>query len=227
MSNDHQRGDSLIAPPPPAGPNRSGWTRARIAASAVIVVLGGVVLASRMVHSGAPPGQTDDHGPLTDHEFVVAVAVARQEVDKLGLPITSATATVGEGTVADSNTGHPCTSGTLLHIKLTGDFPTIVHGGIPGQPYEPTSAVLITADPESEGVVSSACRPVSRNQRRVLSCCSPSNWRSAHATHDGQEFPLIGKSERIAADPDGRSARAGTRAGRPSDTTGRTWAGWF
>jgi hypothetical protein len=103
-----------------------------------------------MVHSGAPPGQTDDHGPITDHEFAVAVAVARQEVDKLGLPITSATATVGQGTVADSNTGHPCASGTLLHIKLIGDFHTIPHGGIPGQPYEPTSAVLITADPESE-----------------------------------------------------------------------------
>jgi len=67
-----------------------------------------------------------------------------------GHAITSATATVGEGTVADSNTGHPCTSGTLLHIKLIGDFHTIDHGGIPGQPYEPTSAVLITADPESE-----------------------------------------------------------------------------
>ena len=104
----------------------------------------------RIWDATAPPGQTGYHGPLTDHEFVVAVAVARQEVDKLGLPITSATATVGEGTVADSNTGHPCTSGTLLHIKLIGDFHTIPHGGIAGQPYEPTSAVLITADPESE-----------------------------------------------------------------------------
>lgn len=92
---------------------------------------------------------TPTHGALTDREFDVAVAVARQEVDKLGLPITSATATVGEGTVTDSNIGQPCTSGTLLHIKLIGDFHTIPHGGVPGQPYEPTTAVLITADPES------------------------------------------------------------------------------
>jgi hypothetical protein len=57
---------------------------------------------------------------------------------------------VDDGTVPDSNTGHPCTSETLLHIKLIGDFHTIAHGGSPGQPYKSTSAVLITADPESE-----------------------------------------------------------------------------
>jgi hypothetical protein len=91
-----------------------------------------------------------DNNALTDHEFAVAVAVARQEVERLGLPITSATATVGEGTVSDSNTGHACVSGTLLHIKLIGDFHKIPHFSMPGQPYEPTSAVLLTADPESE-----------------------------------------------------------------------------
>lgn len=65
--------------------------------------------------------------------------------------ITSATATVGTGTETDPNVGPPCTSGTLLHIKLIGTF-NIVTGGFGGQPTGtsfPVSAVLITADPVS------------------------------------------------------------------------------
>jgi hypothetical protein len=68
--------------------------------------------------------------------------------------VTSATATVGVGTVTDPNAGPACTSGTLLHIKLIGTFPTIVVGGPSAgasgasNDYSVT-AVLITADPES------------------------------------------------------------------------------
>jgi hypothetical protein len=66
--------------------------------------------------------------------------------------LTSATATIGDGTVTDTNAGPPCTSGKLLHIKLIGTFPRITHGAIGDQPtprYEPVSAVVITADPVS------------------------------------------------------------------------------
>ena len=63
--------------------------------------------------------------------------------------LTSATVSIGEGTEALANAGPPCTSGKLLHIKLIGRFPRIVHGGVTGEPYEPVSAVLITADPVS------------------------------------------------------------------------------
>ncbi len=97
--------------------------------------------------SSSPSG----HGSLTDREFTVAIAIARAEADKDATAITSATATIGKGTETDPNAGPPCTSGTLLHIKLIGTF-TIVHGAYGGQPtpvYEPVSAVLITADPES------------------------------------------------------------------------------
>jgi len=83
--------------------------------------------------------------------------------------LTSATATVGPGTVTDANDGPPCTSGTLLHIKLIGTFNIAVGGaptdsapsasvasdsaplgGLPtdGSSYSVT-AVLITADPAS------------------------------------------------------------------------------
>jgi len=53
----------------------------------------------------------------------------------------------------DANVGPPCTSGKLLHIKLIGSFPRIVHGGYGGPPptpsYQPVSAELITADAQS------------------------------------------------------------------------------
>jgi len=94
------------------------------------------------------------HGSLTKKQFNVAVAVARAETEKYSATVTSATATVGVGTVTDPNAGPACTSGTLLHIKLIGTFPTIVVGGpstgAPGtnDDYSVT-AVLITADPES------------------------------------------------------------------------------
>jgi hypothetical protein len=69
--------------------------------------------------------------------------------------VTSATATVGEGTVTDPNAGPACTSGTLLHIKLIGTFPTIGVGllptaGAPGASNDySVTTVLVIADPES------------------------------------------------------------------------------
>jgi hypothetical protein len=89
-----------------------------------------------------------DHGTLSDREFAVAYDLARAEVDKAAKSITSATATVGPGIETENNVGPPCTSGTLLHIKLIGAW-NIVHGGLAGRPYEPVSTVLVTADPES------------------------------------------------------------------------------
>jgi hypothetical protein len=76
-------------------------------------------------------------------------------VAKDAATITSATATIGAGTETETNVGPPCTSGTLLHIKLIGTFPTISVGlgptaGAPGASNDySVSAVLITADPES------------------------------------------------------------------------------
>lgn len=94
------------------------------------------------------------HGLLTDHEFSVASTVARAEAVKDAATITSATATVGKGTVTDPNDGPPCTSGTLLHIKLIGTFNNVVVAGGPtaGAPSSgdhSVSTVLITADPET------------------------------------------------------------------------------
>jgi hypothetical protein len=86
------------------------------------------------------------HGALTDREFKTAVTIARAEADKEAATVTSATATVGTGTETQTNAGPACTSGTLLHIKLIGTFPTIVADLAGGASV---STVLITADPES------------------------------------------------------------------------------
>lgn len=89
------------------------------------------------------------HGSLADREFDAAVAIARMETEKESAVLTSATATIGDGTVTDTNAGPPCTSGKLLHIKLIGTFPRMVDrpkGAQPNPPAYTVSAVLITAD---------------------------------------------------------------------------------
>ena len=110
--------------------------------------------ASGALHDQSLSSSAPGHGSLTDVQFNVAVAVARAEIEKYAATVTSATATVGVGTVTDPNAGPACTSGTLLHIKLIGTFPTIVVGGpstgAPGASNNySVSAVLVTADPES------------------------------------------------------------------------------
>ena len=50
------------------------------------------------------------------------------------------------GTQTEANAGPPCTSGTLLHIKLIGSFNAVVADLANGSPV---TTVLITADPAS------------------------------------------------------------------------------
>jgi hypothetical protein len=99
-----------------------------------------------VVVTGGCSSSTHMHGALTDREFKTAVTIARAEADKESATLTSATATVGAGTETQPNAGPACTSGTLLHIKLIGTFPTIVADLAGGASV---STVLITADPES------------------------------------------------------------------------------
>jgi hypothetical protein len=122
---------------------------------ATIATCGCTSSANRALDDPNISSSAPAHGSLTDHEFNVAVAIARAETEKYAATVTSATATVGAGTVTDPNAGPACTSGTLLHIKLLGTFPTISIGLTPtaGAPSASNdysvSAVLITADPES------------------------------------------------------------------------------
>jgi hypothetical protein len=126
------------------------WTAAACLL-ATIAIGGWESSANRALGDQSVSSSALGHGSLTDSEFNVAVAVARAEADKDATAITGATATIGEGTVTDPNDGPPCTSGTLLHIKLIGTFNIVTtgYGGQPTPSSEPVSAVLITADPES------------------------------------------------------------------------------
>jgi hypothetical protein len=132
----------------------------RRAFTAATCLLAGVMVggcassANRPLDDSTGSGSALGHGSLTDREFSVASAVARAQADKDASAITSATATVGKGTVTDPNDGPPCTSGTLLHIKLIGTFNNIAVAGGPSAGASSAnnysvSAVLITADPES------------------------------------------------------------------------------
>ena len=99
-------------------------------------------------------GSASPHRALTEREYAAAVALARREVHSQDANLTSATATVGTGTVADSNTGHDCASGRLLHIKLIGAFPHIATSGHPvdstAKPEDFTvQAMLLTADAQT------------------------------------------------------------------------------
>lgn len=140
-------------------------SRAAACLLAAIAIGGCASTTNRTFDASDISSSAPARGSLTDAEFKVAVAVARAEAAKDSTTsITSATATVGAGTVTDANYGPPCTSGTLLHIKLIGTFnipiaggPTdaapsssALSGGVPtdGSGYSVT-AVLITADPAS------------------------------------------------------------------------------
>ena len=81
----------------------------------------------------------------------MATTAAEHEVDEEQATLTSATVVLNSGTVTRSNTGHPCTSGHLLQVKLIGDFPHIVTTGdvVPGASPQPDftgRAVLLTLD---------------------------------------------------------------------------------
>lgn len=80
--------------------------------------------------------------------------IALREAERSARSVTSATATRSAGTVINSDTGHKCTSGSILHIKLIGTF-NIATGGhaVPRGSANPDDSevhgVLITADPDT------------------------------------------------------------------------------
>ena len=91
---------------------------------------------------------------LSQDEVAKAEAVARDVIADQGASVTSASVIARPGTVKDSNTGHPCTSGSELQIKLIGDFPHTVTTGHPVKPGSPppdftVRAMIIAADAES------------------------------------------------------------------------------
>ena len=96
----------------------------------------------------------DGVSSLSQDEITKAEAVARQAIADQGAAVSSATVIERPGKVKDSNSGHPCTSGRELQIKLIGNFPHTVTTGHAVPPGSPTPdfavrAMIITADAES------------------------------------------------------------------------------
>jgi hypothetical protein len=87
----------------------------------------------------------------------MAERTVRQELSEERLKdatIASASFTVSDGTLTQSNTGHVCDSGRLLRIRLIGNFPHIVTTGpYPGETTTAqdtiVGAVLLTAEYET------------------------------------------------------------------------------
>lgn len=134
----------LVSPPPPGKKLVRQHRTAFLTATASVAV--GIVCFIAFAVSTQHSNNT-----LTDQEYAFARDLVRQEIRQDGAVLTSATVTAGYGQVTDSNIGHPCLSGRLLHIKLIGDFPHIVTTGHPVQPGAPipdfaVRAVDLTAD---------------------------------------------------------------------------------
>ena len=94
------------------------------------------------------------HSSLTADEVAKARALAQKVITSQGATVSSATARVRPGSVAASNTGHRCSSGRLLELKLIGKFPhtgTTGHDTLPSDPVPDftVGAVIITADARS------------------------------------------------------------------------------
>jgi hypothetical protein len=111
-------------------------------------------LVFSVVTCGCDSGSGSAAGGLSDQDRAVATSIARHEASRSARSVSIATATLGTGTVTDSNTGHRCTSGKLLRIKVTGQW-NIAHG-VAGPLLQPTSpaasvasmqTVILQADP--------------------------------------------------------------------------------
>lgn len=103
-----------------------------------------------------PASGVSADGAQEDHDLTLARSIAKDEARAEAADIASATFVARDGTVTDSNVGHPCTSGRLIEVKLIGSFP---HIGTTGHPLEAgehedftVTALNITADAASGNV---------------------------------------------------------------------------
>lgn len=101
----------------------------------------------------ASPRQ-DQRPSLSQDEAAKAVAVARQVIADQGASVSSTTALARSERIKASNTGHSCTSGRVLKIKLIGTFPHTGTTGHPVQAGDPAPdftvrAMIVTVDAQT------------------------------------------------------------------------------
>jgi hypothetical protein len=116
---------------------------------ALAVVAAAALSACEESPTSGGPESSAESGTIADRERTLAERIVRREFSEERLrdaTIDSASFTVSDGTVTQSNTGHGCDSGRLLRIRLIGDFPRIVTTG----PYPDGTA---TAENTTVGAV--------------------------------------------------------------------------
>jgi hypothetical protein len=86
-----------------------------IGAALAVLPLLAACSTTQTPHAAARGGGTS----LSQDEIAEAEAVARHAIADQGASVSSATVIERPGKVTDSNTGHPCTSGRELQIKLS------------------------------------------------------------------------------------------------------------
>jgi hypothetical protein len=136
-----------------------------VTATFVVLLAAGGGDAAAISTSGA--GLVPRYGSLTPREY--AVGAARTEQATVHGTFVSATAIEGREGLGrgPSNTGHNCTSGRVLTVRLIWLADAgFVHGGVPGAPPDgPRKALLLTTD-ATTGVVCLVGAQYSRVQPR-------------------------------------------------------------
>ena len=141
-------------------PAQRRWTSCRpLAVIASVCCVLGLIVAVVVVGSGSSHStyRQQPHGDLTDRQYAYALAVAHHEADRVAETVDSATAVLSDGVVEDSNTGQPCTSGTLIRIRIIGTFPTIAVGGVPTTPGSSQDTTVTAADVTVDGQTGEEC----------------------------------------------------------------------
>lgn len=122
----------------------------------IIAALAALPLLAACSSTQTPPAARErSKTSLSQNDISVAEAVARQAIADERASVSSASVSVRPGRVLGGNTGHPCTSGRELQIRLIGKFPlTMTTGpefsrGSPSPDSTTVQAVNITADAES------------------------------------------------------------------------------
>ena len=100
------------------------------------------------------PDESAPTSSVSPDDIAKAETLVRDVIADQDARVTSASVIARSGRVLGGNTGHPCTSGRELEIKLIGDFP---HISTTGHPVKPGSAppdftveaMVIIADADS------------------------------------------------------------------------------
>ena len=149
--------------------------RRLLIAMSVIVALAPAGCAFQSQAGSAPPTLSTGSRPeagekgMSSYERAAALAAAHQEANEIAVGrdsnpasdwpsgISAVLAAVAPGTVADSNTGHTCESGTLISVRLLGAFDTVTTGRATGTDTSRSDTTIREIDLSVDGRTGLTC----------------------------------------------------------------------